>query len=261
MRIIDFYPRPPGGGRPGCAGVGGHHYGYFYPRPPGGGRLLRLLLSSCTAYFYPRPPGGGRLALVKKQWAAKDFYPRPPGGGRPNAEGALVTCDPFLSTPSGWRATVQALENGQILLFLSTPSGWRATETNAATSASNAISIHALRVEGDGVPQQNAPGNRISIHALRVEGDRRQRRFHSACTHFYPRPPGGGRLVKVDPTASGTAFLSTPSGWRATGGVLNGFFALVFLSTPSGWRATVKIFSKGVDLSISIHALRVEGDL
>ena len=35
---------------------------------------------------------------------------------------------PFLSTPSGWRATDGA-ENEQIeYLFLSTPSGWRATE-------------------------------------------------------------------------------------------------------------------------------------
>ena len=34
----------------------------------------------------------------------------------------------FLSTPSGWRATViYALEDGYEVAFLSTPSGWRAT--------------------------------------------------------------------------------------------------------------------------------------
>ena len=56
----------------------------FYPRPPGGGRLLRLLLSSCTAYFYPRPPGGGRLLHAV----------------------ASLRAEAFLSTPSGWRATI-----------------------------------------------------------------------------------------------------------------------------------------------------------
>ena len=35
------------------------------------------------------------------------------------------------------------------IIFLSTPSGWRATKTAAETAATNAISIHALRVEGD----------------------------------------------------------------------------------------------------------------
>ena len=37
--------------------------------------------------------------------------------------------------------------------------------------------------------------------------------------------------------------------------------SLKFLSTPSGWRATSFMFAKGALLSISIHALRVEGDL
>ena len=63
------------------------------------------------------------------------------------------------------------------------------------------ISIHALRVEGDViyififvfVPS-------ISIHALRVEGD----------TFDIPR------YVKA------SLFLSTPSGWRATGGCAHG---------------------------------------
>ena len=56
-------------------------------------------------------------------------------------------------------------------------------------------------------------------------------------------------------------FLSTPSGWRATGA-----FAMqeegekIFLSTPSGWRATIPYFPLQTSLDISIHALRVEGD-
>ena len=79
----------------------------------------------------------------------------------------------------------------------------------------------------------------ISIHALRVEGD------SSAAVSL---------VLK-------SLFLSTPSGWRAT--VVTALFlsrAITFLSTPSGWRATSFIFAIGALLSISIHALRVEGD-
>ena len=43
VTVPDFYPRPPGGGRPHylyCAA----HQRYFYPRPPGGGRQVKELL-------------------------------------------------------------------------------------------------------------------------------------------------------------------------------------------------------------------------
>ena len=39
------------------------------------------------------------------------------------------------------------------------------------------------------------------------------------------------------------------------------FPGLVFLSTPSGWRATEQILGRPLLPGISIHALRVEGDL
>ena len=79
----------------------------------------------------------------------------------------------------------------------------------------------------------------ISIHALRVEGDCNNQ-LCAAGRHvdFYPRPPGGGRRFYAFIDSVEYVFLSTPSGWRATGfGKLN-----------------VK------RLGISIHALRVEGD-
>ena len=102
----------------------------------------------------------------------------------------------------------------------------------------------------------------ISIHALRVEGDRSARFSCAAHLHFYPRPPGGGRHVMLKTSHSAVKFLSTPSGWRATCDAQNitqrrqiSIHALrvegdisdygiilykeVFLSTPSGWRATL----------------------
>ena len=65
----------------------------------------------------PRPPR-----------CARYFYPRPPRGGRPAPN----------STPSTLRT-----------LFLSTPSARRATCDSSCKRGQTAISIHALREEGD----------------------------------------------------------------------------------------------------------------
>ena len=170
--------------------------------------------------------------------------------------------------------------------FLSTPSARRATAKTVSNLTQQAISIHALREEGDIRPEipcrrnlQNfyprpprggrpscaasaSGATAISIHALREEGDEDSK---LACTEL-------------------TVFLSTPSARRAThAGAFTavsvrdfyprpprgGRLLLVdeegrlkeFLSTPSARRATctrpLVRFSDG----ISIHALREEGDL
>ena len=149
--------------------------------------------------------------------------------------------NPFLSTPSGWRATKRLYCFGVLKAyfyprppgggrpipprgrdrrsrFLSTPSGWRATLSVQRSPANGAISIHALRVEGDRGGAGRRRHKPISIHALRVEGDE-------------SRPVPGHTLI---------GFLSTPSGWRATRCAGKGVRAPRFLSTPSGWRATAK---------------------
>ena len=55
-------------------------------------------------------------------------------------------------------------------------------------------------------------------------------------------------------------FLSTPSVWRATFTSCTLYVEEVFLSTPSVWRATFGANIQTCTLTISIHALRVEGD-
>ena len=191
---------------------------YFYPRPPGGGRPYHKRREmSIGFYFYPRPPGGGRPLAAPYRSGSSDFYPRPPGGGRRGKPVfAGFKLDKFLSTPSGWRATVK----------------------NLARAFNMSISIHALRVEGDRWWRKLFNQKSISIHALRVEGDKNGSGDRGDERDFYPRPPGGGRLVSFASRAFGVGFLSTPSGWRATEGV-------------SRWR---------IESRISIHALRVEGD-
>ena len=79
----------------------------------------------------------------------------------------------------------------------------------------------------------------ISIHALRVEGDKLFLRRYSRGAHFYPRPPGGGRPHHISYRVSNAFnFYPRPPG----GGRLRFVCNVDFFST------------------ISIHALRVEGD-
>ena len=78
--------------------------------------------------------------------------------------------------------------------------------------------------------------------------------------YFNPRPPWGGRRLRTVTRQQISEFQSTPSVGRAT--ILRGFFtkAHLFQSTPSVGRATdVRWNTKRLN-SISIHALRGEGD-
>ena len=144
----------------------------------------------------------------------------------------------FLSTPSARRATGSSGYSRELLLFLSTPSARRATQADDRGGGAGAISIHALREEGDATnwpgwswfrkflstpsarratfrsgscrrlcPFLSTPSARratkppndlmgrgaISIHALREEGDTFLSTWAATSGDFYPRPPRGGR--------------------------------------------------------------------
>ena len=84
--IVDFYPRPPRGGRPEARSIQRDHQpiSIHALREEGDDRSGRRRGVRCD--FYPRPPRGGRLAM------SVGFIP------------ARI----FLSTPSARRATPQA---------------------------------------------------------------------------------------------------------------------------------------------------------
>ena len=108
-------------------------------------------------------------------------------------------------------------------------------------------------------------------------------RCRHGSAYFYPRPPRGGRLFTVAVAAGRDLFLSTPSARRATFSArfflcLLGYFyprpprggrqaahvergqCKKFLSTPSARRATARGSAASAVCTISIHALREEGD-
>ena len=280
----------------------------FYPRPPRGGRRLRWSRQSRRRDFYPRPPRGGRPGQSRPEcgrgrisihalreegdnllheWyhGGANFYPRPPRGGRrrchrcpahgwqisihalreegdKDAQNEYSKGGTFLSTPSARRATFTDLgadvDNAQ---FLSTPSARRATLEFEGFSQGQAISIHALREEGD---DGTAHAGKLPayFYPRPPRGGRRKcRPFHGRRKDFYPRPPRGGRPRQQNRGKRTGIFLSTPSARRATcwaaqrprtrpyfyprpprGGRLQTGIEynaqIEFLSTPSARRAT-----------------------
>ena len=215
----------------------------------------------------------------------ENFYPRPPRGGRRIPVPTKLSQLEFLSTPSARRATASSGRPAKTTAYFypRPPRGGRHQHADDRLRGV-AISIHALREEGDHllgvIPDGHADfyprpprGGRlalaldgreilhISIHALREEGDIEAyikplglRLFLSTpsarratigslppgsrFTYFYPRPPRGGRPMNFELILVPRTFLSTPSARRATE------------SQPVRHHLQ----------TISIHALREEGD-
>ena len=147
----------------------------------------------------------------------------------------------FLSTPSARRATQCGQLRHQLLqdFYPRPPRGGR-------------------RIN----PSQHEAVSVISIHALREEGDRIPRRESNQRADFYPRPPRGGRRAAPVPCYSHGRFLSTPSARRATRHkpalpCPRGNF---YPRPPRGGRRCRLSGHRG-DHTISIHALREEGDV
>ena len=101
-------------------------------------------------YFYPRPPRGGRRPSPREPPRAGYFYPRPPRGGRPAHWEQQHYRESFLSTPSARRATRERHRAvGTNANFYPRPPRGGRPVGQGSTCPSCAISIHALREEGD----------------------------------------------------------------------------------------------------------------
>ena len=168
-----FYPRPPRGGRPNGFPVDNNAF-LFLSTPSarratgcGGGPGLS------GSHFYPRPPRGGRRRIRPQTRQLWYFYPRPPRGGRPADFKTSEECIKFLSTPSARRAT---------------------------------LSRRHCRLP---------PA--ISIHALREEGDVRPSRSTAPRPTFLSTPSARRATMRTSRSRpQAVSFLSTPSARRAT---------------------------------------------
>ena len=147
------------------------------------------------------------------------------------------------------------------------------------------ISIHSLRMEGD------SKENIVSSPFRKFQSTPSAWRetlllpfFLFSRSHFNPLPPHGGRPVLTSILRSNPAFQSTPSAWRETSfsiklssdlifqstpsawretarQQIHAFLAVQFQSTPSAWRETEIVPTLRLSKYISIHSLRMEGDV
>ena len=149
----NFYPRPPRGGRPqsSCAASAHGHISIHALREEGdhgvegGQHLVGISIHALREegdVAAPASAEGEQISIhaLREEGDAESrfipsfffyFYPRPPRGGRPDYTGKSV----------------------QDVQFLSTPSARRATQVKCVRLLQWQISIHALREEGDLLPQ------------------------------------------------------------------------------------------------------------
>ena len=124
------------------------------------------------------------------------------------------------------------------------------------------ISIHALREEGDFIlPRPNRAASHFYPRPPRG-GRRKRERFCRFHHDFYPRPPRGGRPIRSRGLLSCQTFLSTPSARRATphhDPPLQ--IAFYFYPRPPRGGRLGTVSDAHSFRHISIHALREEGDV
>ena len=171
---IDFYPRPPRGGR--RRKIGNILSAGTFLSTPSARRATTRRLIKCQSqrYFYPRPPRGGRRTAGKPAFQCGEISIHAlREEGDESWSAASEAIFKFLSTPSARRATRSSPIRGALLKdfyprpprggrpssalrslrttrFLSTPSARRATTSCPPDWYAAYISIHALREEGDG---------------------------------------------------------------------------------------------------------------
>ena len=123
-----------------------------------------------------------------------------------------------------------------------------------------AISIHALREEGDRRRRTGAVQRKISIHALREEGDMIPPHPQAPALNFYPRPPRGGRQTGCSQRCrySKNSILALREGDESQHHTVA--FPLDFYPRPPRGGRPAGFQQIAVFCGISIHALREEGD-
>ena len=168
-----FYPRPPRGGRPGIAGhiQQGQQISIHALREEGDFSALRWRRIALISIHALREEGDMRF--TGQPWRYREFLSTPSARRATDGKAASVLNlnNFYPRPPRGGRPRLAGLLRSPPCKFLSTPSARRATSRLPQSRSSRAISIHALREEGD--------------TALGLQ----DRLF----SYFYPRPPRGGR--------------------------------------------------------------------
>ena len=207
----DFYPRPPRGGRRIRTGTRTHREKFL--STPSARRATMIDPMYFAEKSFLSTPSARRatvfLCQVVDNWQISIHALREEGDipGVTDFSTFLI----FLSTPSARRATWR--ENGyqHLQIFLSTPSARRATRWLIGSTATPAYFYPrpprgGRRYKLSGDEMEHA----ISIHALREEGDAPCGGQLIGIGDFYPRPPRGGRLPRSCVGANSDDFYPRP---------------------------------------------------
>ena len=263
--FINFYPRPPWGGRPFKGAAATTTVCISIHALRGEGDALSRLSVRPKGISIHALRGEGDLPQCGPGLRRFYFYPRPPWGGRRPApcctkQFFLISIHALRGEGDQWFFAVHLLPriisihalrgegdacssrrwSASVYFYPRPPWGGRPC-ISCSTWSNSHISIHALRGEGDGRPAFTSAASRNIFlstpsvgraTALSLPG-------RHTWTYFYPRPPWGGRL---------TAFLSCVTR-----------LSYFYPRPPWGGRRLKAIHSPK-PTCISIHALRGEGD-
>ena len=208
---LNFYPRPPCGGRPGCSIRWGASTPFLSTSPLRGTTIDPLCDQIQEELFLSTSPLRGTT-----WWRCRScpppchFYPRPPCGGRRFAFAELGADIVFLST-SPLRGTTPGFGHvGNI----------------------SCISIHVPLAGDDRWRSRSYPRTHDFYPRPPCGGRLLPRGSCASRPYFYPRPPCGGRLAGFTVVDMTLKFLST-SPLRGTTGqrAEQLHFVLAFLST------------------------------
>ena len=193
---MDFYPRPPRGGRPSRPSTTPASSRNFYPRPPRGGRrraVLRQRYSLCISIHALREEGDRGTSINA---ATNTLFLSTPSARRATCSGATLSTGPsnFYPRPPRGGRHEEILPRDYPGGFLSTPSARRATVQHGQNLADVVISIHALREEGD------------DYRLIRL----------AKFDEFLSTPSARRATYRLVRLAKFDEFLSTPSARRAT---------------------------------------------
>ena len=166
------------------------------------------------------------------------FNPLPPCGGRRTIEDSKEVKTDFNPLPPCGGRPLQIVGLSRRPRFQSTPSVWRETPSSMASCKASYFN-----------PLPPCGGRPCALRSAKI------RRY------FNPLPPCGGRHILLYIFFYIDLFQSTPSVWRETLDVTALARDTPFQSTPSVWRETRTRRQEGMCEIISIHSLRVEGDL
>ena len=198
--------------------------------------------TASPAHQFQSTPSVGRATItpIANITMPPNFNPRPPWGGRLIAPAQLKLDVYFNPRPPWGGRPPQEPHSYTTPLFQSTPSVGRATLVCYVVSIISCVF-------------QSTPSVGRATDIISASFSQRR--------HFNPRPPWGGRLPPLPVCRRAVRHFNPRPPWGGRRGTARDYaLADLFQSTPSVGRATIFLLALFQILSISIHALRGEGD-